>query len=148
MLYWCLVTGSAEQVAVFAAHCVVRGQAGNDENKGDQSRQFFRHFELVGVDRRGLVQAEMFLRKFPGEGVRPRLFSAVIGRINRVLPGVFGDGFRSKGTIKMDVFTGELSDVVMKEALRLADKNQVMPGVAVYFHLAQAFVFNFTTVRG
>lgn len=89
----------------------------------------------------------MFLRKLPGEGVGPRLFSTVIRGINRVLPGVFSDGFRAEGAVKMDVFTGELSDVVMKETLRLTDKNQIVAGVAVYFHLAQALVFNFATVR-
>ena len=90
----------------------------------------------------------MFLGKLPGEGICPRLFSAIIWRINRVLPGVFGDGFRAKGTVKMDVFTGKLSDVVMQKTLRLADENQVVTGVAVYFHLTKAFVSNFATVRG
>lgn len=51
-LYWCLVTGATKQVAVFAAHCVVRGETGNDENERDQGSQLFRHFELVRMDRR------------------------------------------------------------------------------------------------
>lgn len=88
----------------------------------------------------------MFLRKLPGEGIRPRLFGTVIRGINRVLPSVFGDGFRTEGAVKMDVFTGELSDVVMQKALRLADKNKVVASVAMDFHLTKALVFNFATV--
>lgn len=102
----------------------------------------------MGVNRRGLVQAEVFLRKLPGEGIRPRLFRSIIRGINRVLPGVFSNGLRTKGAVKVDVLTCELSDVVMQEALRLTDENQVVPSVAVHFHLAQAFVLDFATVGG
>lgn len=90
----------------------------------------------------------MFLRKLPGEGVRPRLFRTVIRGIDGVLPSVFGDGFRAEGAVKVDVLTSELSDVVMQKALRLADENQVMTSVTVYFHLAETFVFYFASMRG
>gem|GEM_PF-5759654 len=51
-----------------------------------------------------------------------------------MLPGVLGDDLGAEGAIQVDVLTGKLADVVMKEAWRLADKNEIVTGVAMHFH--------------
>ena len=48
----------------------------------------------------------------------------------------------------MYMLTGKFPDVVVNEAGRLGDKNEIVPGVAVDFHLTQAVVFDFAPVGG
>lgn len=63
-----------------------------------------------------------------------------------MLPRVLGDDLGAESAVQVDMLAGQLADVMVEKAGRLADENEVMPAVAVDFHLPEALILDFTSV--
>lgn len=116
----------------------IRQGIGNPSNSQQyqryQYRDLSRDLEFVRVNGCRFIQLVMILRKLPKVVICPLLLATIVRIGNGESPCVDVGSSHAIGPKQVNVFTGELADVVMEERRTLCDEYQVVTGVPVNFH--------------